>query len=739
MTVTDEQRSAAEEGTATRSVDLAITGMTCASCSARIEKKLNKLDGVTASVNLATEKGHVEYPPERDVEDILATVRSTGYGASVIEPQARMAPPEHTHVRQDDLRRRGVVAGALALVVLVLAMGPWQFTANPWLQWLLTTPVVLWCAWPFHRAAALNARHLASTMDTLVSIGVSAAYLWSLAALLLGPAEGTRAEAHYYFEVAAVVTAFLLLGRWLESRAQSEGRSALTELMDLGAKDVAVQRIHSGTRVTTEVRIPIDDLRVGDHFIVRPGEKVATDGIVVDGASAIDASLVTGESVPVDVRPGDEVSAGTVNTSGRLVVEARAVGSETTLAAISRLVEQAQTGKAQVQRLADRVSAVFVPVVLGLALLTFVGWWIGSGSAGTAVGVAVTVLIIACPCALGLATPTALLVGTSRGAQRGILIKGPQVLEDTRRIDTIVLDKTGTITTGEAEVTDLAAEPGLHPAAVLTAAAAVESGSEHPIAAAIVARAQEQGIRPPRATDFEALPGTGAVATIKGTRVNVGQAELFEEIPSELLGLERAGTTVFVGWGGRARGAITVGDDIRETSADAVAELRYEGLGVYLLSGDTQANAAAVAEVVGIGAEDVIAGVKPQDKHEVVARLQSEGRVVAMVGDGVNDAAALARADLGLAMGTGTDVAMESADIVLVRADLDAVPDAIELSRDTLKVIKQNLAWAFGYNTAAIPLAMAGLLNPMIAGGAMALSSVLVVGNSLRLRRSLRD
>ncbi len=722
-----------------QSVDLAITGMTCASCSARIEKKLGKIDGVEASVNLATEKGHVTFPATMTHEDIVRAVEATGYGATVLEPEARLAPPEHTHVRESDLRRRGIVALVLAAVVMVLAMGPWQFGLNPWLQWLLTTPVVLWCAWPFHKAAAVNARHLASTMDTLVSLGVSAAYLWSLVALLVGSEHHSRAEGHYYFETAAVVTAFLLLGRWLEARAMTQGRSAITSLMDLGAKDVAVQRIDSRTRATTEVRIPIDQLAVGDHFVVRPGEKIATDGTVLDGQSAIDASLVTGESVPVEVGPGDTVAAGTVNAQGRLVVEASAVGAETTLAAITRLVEQAQTGKADVQRLADRISSVFVPAVLGLALLTFVLWWAIGGSATTAVGVAVTVLIIACPCALGLATPTALLVGTSRGAQKGILIKGPRVLEDTRDVDTILMDKTGTITTGVAQVTDLAAVPGLHPAAVLTAAAAVESGSEHPIARAIVARALEQGVKVPATAGFRALPGSGAVATIKGTEVTVGSAELFEALPKELATLERPGTTVYVGWGGQATGALTVADDVRDSSADAIAALRAEGLDAWVLSGDTPANAAAVAEQVGIDADHVIAGVKPQDKHAVVERLQAEGRVVAMVGDGINDAAALAQADLGLAMGTGTDVAMESADIVLVRGDLAAVPQAIHLSRETLRIIKQNLFWAFGYNTAAIPLAMAGLLNPMIAGAAMALSSVIVVTNSLRLRRALSD
>ncbi|UUZ44442.1 heavy metal translocating P-type ATPase [Janibacter limosus] len=717
------------------SVDPAITGMTCASCSARIERNLGKIEGVEASVNLATEKATVRHPGSVDVDELIATIESSGYGATVIEPESRPAPPTHTPIARLDLQRRAIVAGALALVVVVPAMGPWDFAANPWLQWLLTTPVVVWAAWPFHRAAYLNARHPASTMDTLVSLGVSAAYLWSFVTLVTG---GGR-DGHYYFETAAVITAFLLGGRWLEARSKDEGRSALTDLMDVGSKGVAVQRIDSRTRATTEVLLPLDELQVGDHFIVRPGEKVATDGLIIDGTSSIDTSLVTGESVPVDVRSGDTVDAGTVNTSGRLIVEASAVGSDTTYSQIVRLVEQAQTGKADVQRLADRVSAVFVPVVPGPALLTFIGWWIGSGSATTAIGVAVTVLIIACPCALGPATPMALLVGTSRGAQRGVLIKGPQVLEDTRRIDTLVLDKTGTITTGIARVTDLAASPGLHPAAVLTAAAAVESGSEHPIARAIVRRALDKGIKIPAIRDFDNLPGSGAVATIKDTRVTVGRADLFDEVPAELSTLERSGTTVFVGWDGVARGALTVADEVRETSGDAIRALRAEGLQVWLLSGDNEHNATTIAARVGIDPEHVVADVRPQDKHDVIERLQQEGRVVAMVGDGVNDAAAIVKADLGMAMGTGTDVAMESADIVLVHADLESVPRAIALSRETLKVIKQNSGWAFGYNIAAIPLAMAGLLNPMIAGAAMALSSVLVVLNSLRLRGAIDD
>ena len=735
MSTTTAPDPVAEPEATSRSVDLAITGMTCASCSARIERNLGKIDGVEATVNLATERATVSHPADLPVDELIKTVEASGYGATVIERESRLTAPTHTPIARADLQRRAAVAGALAFVVLVLAMGPWESAASPWLQWLLTTPVVGWAAWPFHKAAYSAARHLQSTMDTLVSLGVSAAYLWSTVTLLTG----AGVDGHYYFETAAVITAFLLIGRWLEARTKDEGRSALTELMDLGSKGVAVQRIDSRSRATTEVVLPLEELQVGDHFIVRPGEKVATDGRVVDGSSAIDTSLVTGESVPVDVRSGDHVDAGTVNTSGRLVVEATAVGADTTYAQIVRLVEQAQTGKADVQRLADRVSSYFVPAVLGLALLTFVGWWIGSGSATTALGVAVTVLIIACPCALGLATPMALLVGTSRGAQRGVLIKGAQVLEDTRRVDTLVLDKTGTITTGVAQVTDLAASPGLHPAAVLTAAAAVESGSEHPIARAIVRRAQDKGIKVPAIRDFEALPGAGAVATIKDTRVTVGRADLFDEVPAELATLERPGTTVFVGWDGVARGALTVADEIRETSGDAIRALRAEGLQVWLLSGDNEHNATTIAAQVGIDPEHVVADVRPQDKHDVIAELQEQGRVVAMVGDGVNDAAAIVKADLGMAMGTGTDVAMESADIVLVHADLESVPRAITLSRETLQVIKQNLGWAFGYNILAIPLAMAGLLNPMIAGAAMALSSILVVLNSLRLRRAISD
>ncbi|MCE1178096.1 MAG: cadmium-translocating P-type ATPase [Micrococcales bacterium] len=721
-------------------VDLAITGMTCASCSARIERKLNKLDGVEASVNLATEKASVRYAAPLTVDDIVATVEKTGYGASVIEPEATvadetgpLAPPKQTHDLRsvESLRIRAIVSALLTVPVVVLAMGPVpHFAANPWAQFALTTPVVAWAAWPFHRAAAINARHGASTMDTLVSLGVLAAYLWSTVTLVTsGGAHG-----HYYFETAAVVTTFLLLGRWLEARAKRSGKEALTALLDLGAKDVAVQRIDSRTRATTEVRIPIDQLAVGDHFVVRPGEKIATDGVVLDGTSAVDTSLVTGEPIPVDVRSGSEVTGGTLNTHGRLIVEARKVGSETVLAGITRLVERAQTGKADVQRLADRISAIFVPVVLVLALLTFVGWWIGTGDAARALSIATSVLIIACPCALGLATPTALLVGTGRGAQMGVLIKGPQVLEDTRRVDTVVLDKTGTITTGVARLTEVTPSGRLTATAALQSAAAVESGSEHPIAQAIVRAAQERGLAIPTIDGFRALPGSGALATIKGTEVTVGQAELFAEVPEELRDLRRPGTTVFVGWVDKARAALTVADEIRESSPAAIRALGEQGLTAYLLTGDHEEAARAIATEAGIDPEHVFAGVKPADKHAMIERLQSEGKVVAMVGDGINDAAALAQADLGIAMGSGTDAAMESADVVLMRPELSAVSDAIGLSRKTLSIIKQNLAWAFGYNVAAIPLAMAGLLNPMIAGAAMAMSSVLVVTNSLRLR-----
>ncbi|KAB7743996.1 heavy metal translocating P-type ATPase [Nostocoides sp. F2B08] len=742
-------------------VDLAISGMTCASCSARVEKKLNRLDGCEATVNLATEKAKVRFSAPLTIEDIMATVEKTGYGASLIEPRGGPdgrthdgsagngdAHGEHDHMEDiapvDVLKRRALIAAALTVPVVILAMAPgMDFAANPWLQLALTTPVVLWAAWPFHRAAAINARHLASTMDTLVSIGVSAAYLYSLVGVLSGAASGGMAgmdgeaepATHLYFETAAVITTFLLMGRWMEARAKKRGKSALETLLTLGAKDVAVLRDGG------EQRIPIEQLAVGEEFVVRPGEKVATDGVVVDGASAVDASMMTGEPVPLDVGPGDDVTGGTVNAHGRLIVRATAVGAETTLAAMARLVEDAQTGKAPVQRLADRVSAVFVPVVLVVAVLTLIGWWVATGEFTTALPIAITVLIIACPCALGLATPTALLVGTGRGAELGVLIKGPQILEDTRRVNTALIDKTGTVTTGEMTLQHIETDGEITEEAALLAAAAVESGSEHPIARAVTAAAAERGLQPPAIRDFAALAGSGARAVVVGSRseqeVTVGRADLFETVPESLASGEMTipGTRILVGWDGRARAALTVTDTVRGTSAAAIGDLAELGLSAYLLTGDNLTAARSVARAVGIPEDRVIADVRPEDKYAVVERLQREGKVVAMVGDGVNDAAALAQADLGLAMGSGTDVAMNSADIVLMRTDLASVPTAIGLSRQTLRTIKQNLGWAFAYNTAAIPLAVAGLLNPMIAGGAMALSSVLVVTNSLRLRR----
>ncbi|MGB3762940.1 MAG: heavy metal translocating P-type ATPase [Ornithinimicrobium sp.] len=732
-------------------VDLDIEGMTCASCVSRVEGRLNALDGVEATVNLATEKARVSYADPHTVQDLVAAVAKTGYTASPVSQRGGDDTThstgdgqgergmEHDHMNHDligdaALRRRAIVASALAVIVLFLAMVPpvreATGAAGPWLQLLVTTPVYAWAAWPFHRAAAINARHGASTMDTLVSIGVTAAFGWSVLAVLTG------FTGHLYFETAAIVTAFLLIGRYFESRAKASGRSALTSLLHLGAKDVAILRNDPRSGAWREERISIDDLQVGMRFVVRPGEKVATDGVVVDGASTIDTSMVTGESVPVDVSTGDRVTGATVNAHGRLTVEATRVGSDTTLAQITRLVEDAQTGRAPVQRLADRVSAVFVPVVLIIALLTLVAWLISGHDLGQSIEPAVAVLIIACPCALGLATPTALLTGTGRGAQLGVLIKGPQILESTRSVDTVVLDKTGTITTGQASLTQVTTRGRLTEDAALTAAAAVESGSEHPVARAIVDAAESRSLAVPEVHDFTNLPGQGATARIKDTTVTVGKADLFDEVPDALRpAFGEPGTTVLVGWGGQARAALTVADETRPTSAAAIQRLRGLGLTPHLLTGDAESTAQAVGRQVGIEPAQITAGVLPQDKHAAVAALQQQGRVVAMVGDGVNDAAALAQADLGMAMGSGTDVAMESADIVLMRSDVESVVTAIGLSRETLKVIKQNLAWAFGYNTAAIPLAAFGLLNPMIAGGAMAASSIIVVLNSLRLRR----
>ncbi len=748
--------------TSLREIDLAISGMTCASCSARIERTLNKIDGVEASVNLGTERAHIRYAEGVTPEDLIAAIHHTGYTAAYVgaQPDHPGTPgtsdtpgtargPRGHDVDPRRLKQRAIIAAVLTVPVVLLAMvppiGEAFGGARPWVELLLSIPVVAWAAYPLHRAAAMAARHRGTTMDTLVSLGVAAAFGWSLVATLAG------STAHMYYEVAAVVTTFLLIGRYVESRARARSRSALTTLLELGAKDVAVLRERHadggpdrGSEAQSdalplaelqETRIPIAQLRAGERFVVRPGEKIATDGRVVDGTSAVDTSLVTGESMPIDIEPGDEVIGGTINGQGRLVVRATRIGADTTLAGITRLVEKAQTGKAPVQRLADRVSAVFVPAVLVIAALTFIGWLITGNEASSALSAAVTVLVIACPCALGLATPTALLVGTGRGAELGVLIKGPEILESTRRVDTVVLDKTGTITTGVAKLTHLLPHGKLTPTSALQAAAAVESGSEHPIAQAIVAAARERNLVIPPITAFEDLPGNGARARIRDTEVTVGRSSLFDRVPPALIGaMDRAGTTVFVGWGGTARAALTVADTLRPTSLESIRRLREMGLEPYLLTGDNEATALVVADAVDIPDDHVFAEVQPADKHALVAQLQDEGKVVAMVGDGVNDAAALARADLGIAMGSGTDVAIDSADIVLMRSQVGAVADAIGLSRRTLRTIQENLVWAFGYNILAIPLAAFGKLNPMIAGAAMALSSILVVMNSLRLR-----
>ncbi|MEU9288487.1 heavy metal translocating P-type ATPase [Streptomyces sp. NPDC048275] len=757
----------------TTEIELSIGGMTCASCAARVEKKLNRMDGVTATVNFATERAKVSYPEGIRVADLIATVTKTGYTAE--EPPPPTPSLEETAPAEDpelaSLRGRLVVSALLAFPVVLLSMVPaLQFDNWQWLSLTLAAPAVVWGGLPFHRAALTNARHGAATMDTLVSVGTLAAFGWSLWALFWGHAgmpgmrhgfdltvSRTDGSSTIYLEVAAGVVALILLGRYLEARSKRRAGAALRALFELGAKDVAV------LRDGREVRIPVAQLEVGDRFVVRPGEKIATDGTVVEGASAVDASMLTGESVPVDVAVGSVVAGATVNAGGRLVVEATRVGADTQLARMARLVEDAQNGKAEVQRLADRVSGIFVPVVLLIALGTF-GVWLGvTGDTVAAFTAAVAVLIIACPCALGLATPTALMVGTGRGAQLGILIKGPEVLESTRRVDTVVLDKTGTVTTGQMTLQEVYVAAGTDEEGLLRLAGALEHASEHPVARAIAAGAQKRAGTLPPVEDFENVPGLGVRGRVEGYDVRVGrfhegalhagaghegarhegvrhdgvlaQVALPQELARAKAEAEAAGrTAVVVTRDGVALGVLTVADAIKETSAQAVRELRALGLTPVLLTGDNRAVAESVARAVGIDRADVIAEVLPEEKVHVVERLRAEGRTVAMVGDGVNDAAALATADLGLAMGTGTDAAIEASDLTLVRGDLRVAADAIRLSRRTLSTIKGNLVWAFGYNVAALPLAAAGLLNPMIAGAAMAFSSVFVVTNSLRLR-----
>ena len=743
--------------TTTRSgttVALDIGGMTCASCAARITKRLNKLDGVEASVNYATEQATVTLPDGVTVDEVVAQVEAIGYTAKV-PPAAQPDTADddegggETDPELTALRNRLIVAAVLGIPVLLISMiNTLQFENWQWLAFTMASPVVLWAAYPFHRAAWKNLRHGAATMDTLISVGTLAAFSWSVYALFWGEAgtpgmkmgftlnlERGAGQSELYFEVACVVIVFILAGRYFEARAKRTSGAALRALLNLGAKDVAVLRDGS------EVRIPIGDLAVGDLFVVRPGEKVATDGVVEEGSSAIDASLLTGESVPVEVGPGASVTGATLNVGGRLVVRATRIGSDTTLAQISRLVAEAQTGKAQVQRLADRISAVFVPVVLALAVATL-GVWLGAGaSAQLAFTAAVAVLIIACPCALGLATPTALLVGTGRGAQLGILIKGPEALESAKQIDTVVLDKTGTVTTGRMSLVSVTAAEGEDESEALRLAGSLEDASEHPIAQAVAAGARERVGELPPVDGFENRGGLGVHGVVDGHAVVVGRPSLLADwsapLPESLLqamgeGEGQGHTTIAVAWDGRARAVLAVADAVKPTSAEAIASLRSLGLEPVLLTGDGETVARAIAAEVGI--DRVIAGVLPEGKVEEVRRLQAEGRGVAMVGDGVNDAAALAAADLGIAMGTGSDAAIEASDITLVRGDLRAAADGIRLARRALATIKGNLFWAFAYNVAAIPLAAAGLLNPMLAGAAMAFSSVFVVSNSLRLR-----
>ncbi|MEO8813759.1 MAG: heavy metal translocating P-type ATPase [Mycobacterium sp.] len=709
--------------------DLELRGMTCASCAARVERGLNALGGVHATVNLAVERAHVEHEPTVSAAELIRAVQSVGYEASVFGsatyPADGDSPDAHADVPGRQLSQRLIGTALLAVPVVALSMVmAWHFPGWQWVAFALTTPVVVWGGYPFHRAAVRNAVHGASTMDTLVSLGTVAAYVWSAVMVISG---ATDRGGHVYFEVAAAVTVFLLAGRYAESRAKRSAGAALRELLELGGKDAAVMR--RGPDGLKETRVPVAELRVGDVLVVRPGERIATDGVVIDGSTALDTSTITGEPMPVDVGVDDHVLGGALNTYGLVLVRATKAAADTQLARMAKLVTDAQSGKASIQRLADRVSAVFVPVVLVIAALTLAGWLLADQPAAAAFTAAVAVLIIACPCALGLATPTAILVGTGRGAQLGILIKNPQVLETVNGIDTVILDKTGTVTTGVMTVGNMAVLRGEDPNTVLARAATVESASEHPIAAAIVAAAKATNVPLGRVADFANRPGHGVTGVVDGIQVDVTRSSAAHE----------TGTAVEVSWLDRVRGTITLTDTVRETSAAAIAELKAMGITPMLLTGDGATVARRVAKEVGIEPANVIANVLPTDKADVVKRLQADGRRVAMVGDGVNDSVALATADIGMAMGTGTDAAIEAGDLTLVRGDLRTVPTALRLSARTLRIIRMNLVWAFGYNIAAIPLAAAGLLNPMIAGAAMACSSVLVVANSLRLRRFARS